>query len=202
MRRAGSATLVVALVPGTARAHAFGSYDSAYQNFLEGAAVFLASPGLLLPVLSVALVLGLWRAEGLLAAWGPILAATLLGQGLALVAGPWVASVPLALGVVVAVLGALVPLKRIATALPVLASLVALAVSAGALEGHGWGEVALATRLGILFGLHFVLAAAAAIVRISRDTFPHHTTDILWRVVSSWLAAILVLYLAFTLRGG
>jgi len=201
MRRAVPA-LALALVPGAASAHAFGNYDSAYQNVLEGAGVFLVAPGLLLPVLSVALVLGLWRTEGLLAAWLPILGATLLGQALALVVGPWVALTPLAFGLVVAVLGALVPLGRIGAALPWLGSLVALAVSVAALEGHVWSDVAFATRLGLLFGFNFVLAAGAGIVRISRDRFPHRATDILWRVVSSWLGAILVLYLAFALRLG
>lgn len=199
MRRAVSLAFAAALVPGVARAHAFGSYDSAYQNFLEGAAVFMAAPGLVLPVLAVAVALALWQREGLLQAWGLGLVATILGQGLALLAGPWIAMVPLGLGLVVAVLAALVPLARLGPAMPVLAGLTLLAVTVTSLEGHGWGEVALATRVGLLFATHLVLAAAAGAVRFTRDKVPHRATDILWRVVASWLAAILVLYVAFTL---
>lgn len=200
MRRSASLALAAAVAPGVAEAHAFGSYDSAYQNFLEGAAVFLTAPRLVLPVLAVAVALALWQRDGLLKAWGLVLAATLLGQGLALVTGPWIAMVPLGLGLAVAALAALVPLARLGPAVPALAGMTLLAVTLASLEGHGWGEVALATRVGLLFATHLALAAAAGAVRVSRDRFPHRATDILWRVFASWLAAILVLYLAFALR--
>jgi hypothetical protein len=193
--------LALALGPQAVLAHAFGVYDSAYNNFLEGAAVFLASPGLLVPVLVLAIALGLWRAEGLLAAWPHMFAGSVTGLALAPFAGPWVATTPLALGIVVAGLAALVPLARIAPALPWLAALVGLAVGLAALEGHGYDEVAMATRAGLLFAVQFALAAGAGLVRLSRDRFAFHATDILWRVAASWGAAILVLYLAFALKG-
>lgn len=196
-----AAPFALLLAPGAARAHAFGVYDSAYNAFLEGVGVFLASPGLLLPILALAVALGLWRAEGLLAVWAPVLLATLAGIALAPFVGPWAGLPPLALGLVVAALAALVPLERLAPAIPMFAVLTSLAAMVAALEGHGWGEVSLATRAGLLFGLHVALAAGAGLVRVTRETFRHRATDILWRVVASWLAAILVLYLAFALRG-
>lgn len=195
-----AAPVALMLAPDPARAHAFGVYDSAYNAFIEGAGVFLASPGLLLPILALAVALGLWREEGLLAVWVPVLLATLAGIALAPYAGPWAALPPLAFGLVVAALAALVPPNRFAPARPVLAVLTALAAMVAALEGHGWSEVAPATRAGLLFGLHAALAAGAGLVRITRTAFPHRATDILWRVVASWLAAILLLFVAFTLR--
>lgn len=201
MRLAPGIALALGLAPGAARAHAFDLSSSGYANFLDGAGVVLGSPGLLLPLLALAVALGLWRSEGLLTAWPWVLGATLSAQPLALLAGPWAALVPLALGLVNAALAALVPLGRIAPALVPLSVLTALAAMVSALEGHGWAEVPWSTRAGLLFGLHFALAATAGLVRLARDHIRHRATDIAWRVAASWLAAILVLYLAFLLRG-
>jgi len=202
MRRAGALCLAGALVvPGAARAHAFATGRDAYGNFLEGAGVALGSPGLLLPVLALAVMLGLWRREGLLKAWPHALAGSLIGLALAPLAGPWVATALLGIGLVLAALAALVPPGRIAPALPWLAALTAAIVLAAALEGHGFAEIPNATRVGLLFGVHFALSAGAGLVRYTRDRIAHPVTDIGWRVAASWLAAILVLYLAFTVAG-
>lgn len=198
MRRWAIGT-ALACAPGTALAHAFGGYDGFYNNFLDGAAVFLASPGLLLPVLALALALTLWRIEGLLAVWGWVAVATLAGVALAPFIGPWVAPLPLVFGLVVALLAALVPLARIAPAMLPLAVLTGLVVMLAALDGHSWSDVALATRAGLLFGFHLSLAAAAGLVRVLRERFDHPATLIGARIVASWIAAILVLYLAFSL---
>ena len=199
--RAAALLLAALLAPGVARAHAFSTGRDAYGGFLEGAAVVLSSPGLLLPLLALALTLTLWHPEGLLKAWPAFLAGSLAGVAAGLVAGPWMALAALGVGLVLAFVAALVPPGRIAPALPLLAGLTGLVVLAAALEGHGWAEVALATRLGILFGAQFALAASAGVVRLALERAPSPATTILWRVTGSWLAAILVLYLALSLRG-
>lgn len=203
MRRgAGALGLGAALAaPGPALAHAFATGRDAYGNFLEGAGVALGSPGLLLPVLALAVALGLWRREGLLGAWPHALAGSLAGLALAPLAGPWIAPAAMGVGLVLAVLAALVPLARLAAALPLLAALTAAIVLAAALEGHGFAEIPQATRAGLLFGVHFALSAGAGLVRFTRERIAHPATDIGWRVAASWLAAILVLYLAFTFSG-
>lgn len=201
-RAAGlAAGLALALVPGSASAHAFSTGRDAYGNFLEGAATALANPVLLLPVLAVSVALALWREEGLLAAWPYALAGSVVGLAAAPFAGPSIAAVAMGFGLVVAVLAALVPLGRIAPALPVLAGLVMAAVFASALQGHSFGEVPMATRVGLLFGGHFALSAGAGVVRLARSRVAHPAMTIFWRVVASWIAAILVLYLAFSFRG-
>jgi hypothetical protein len=198
----GAGTAALALVlPGPASAHAFSTGKDAYGNFLEGAGVILVTPVLLLPLLALAVALGLWRAEGLLAAWPHALAGSLIGVLAAPFAGPWVGLAAMGIGLVVAVFAALVPLARSGNALPWLAALTGVAVLAASLEGHSYAEISNATRAGLMFGAHFALAAAAGLVRLTRDHVRHPATTILWRVVASWIAAIVVLYLAFSLRG-
>ncbi len=101
----------------------------------------------------------------------------------------------------VAVCAALVPLGRIAAAVPWLAGLVGFATVAAALEGHRFAEVSLAARAGLLLAIHGSLAGGAVLLRLSLAAMPHPATAMLWRVAASWIAAILVLYLAFGLRG-
>jgi len=201
MRRAAAVVLIAAAAPGTAHAHAFATGRDAYGNFLEGAGVALGSPGLLLPVLSISVALGLWQREGLLKAWPHALAGSLLGLAVAPLTGPWIALTAMGLGLLLAVLAALVPLARVSAALPWLAALAMAATLAAALEGHTFGEIPQATRVGLLFGAHFGLAAGAGLVRLVRDRLDYPATIIGWRVMASWLAAILVLYLAFSVAG-
>lgn len=188
---------LLSLAPGAASAHAFSTGRDAYGRFLEGAGTVLGGPGLLLPVLALALMVALWREEGLLDAWPLALAGSLAGLAAAPFVGPWVGFSALGIGIVIAVLAALAPLGRLSAAIPWLGALVLFAVLASALEGHPFAEVTLATRIGALFGAHFALAAFAGLVRVVRDAFRYPWVTILWRVIASWIAAILVLYFAF-----
>lgn len=193
--------LLVALVPNAAQAHAFSTGKDTYGAFLEGAGVVLAAPGLILPVVALGLALALWQTEGLLRAWLPFLGPAVIGIVLAPLAGAWAATLPIAIGLVVAVLAALVPLGRIGPALPVLAALTGGAFALAALEGHGWGEVTMAIRTGVLFAANVALATVAGLVRISLERIPHPATRIGWRIAASWVAAILLLSLAFLIAG-
>lgn len=189
-----------ALAPAAALAHAFGVYDSVYNNFLEGAAVFLSAPGLLLPVLALAVALALWRREGLLEVWGAVAVATVLGIAISPFSPPWVAMLPMGLGLVMALLTALVRLERISAAMLPLAVLTAGAVMLAVLEGHAWSEVPTATKVGLLFGFHLILSVSAGLVRLVSARIDHPAATIGVRILASWIAAILVLYLAFVLN--
>ncbi|TYB81634.1 hypothetical protein [Maritimibacter fusiformis] len=199
MRRAALA-LAAGAVPTAAWAHAFSTGKDAYGAFLEGAGVILAAPGLILPVAALGIALALWRSEGLLAAWLPFLAGGMAGVALAPFAGSWAGLAVIGTGLVVAVIAALVPPARIGPAMPGLAGLTGGAVALAALEGHGWGEVALATRVGILFAANIALATVAGAARVSLERIVHPATRIAWRIAASWVAAILVLSLAFLMR--
>lgn len=200
MRRAGLA-LAVGAAPTAAKAHAFSTGKDAYGAFLEGAGVVLGAPGLILPVAALGIALALWRSEGLLDAWLLFLIGGLAGIALAPFAGAWAALMPIGVGLVVAVIAALVPPQRIGPAMPALAGLTGGAVALAALEGHGWGEVAVATRVGILFAANIGLASVAGAARVSLEGIAHPATRIAWRIAASWVAAILVLSLAFLMRG-
>ena len=199
MIRRGLITALAALLPGAAFAHAFDTGRDAYGLFLEGAGVILATPALILPLVAMGVALGLWRTEGLLAAWPGFLLGTLAGFALAPVVPPAILLVPLAFGLVIGVLAALLPLERIAAALPILAGLMGLAIVTAALEGHSFTEIGVLIRAGIFFAANLTLAIAAGVIRWVTERWPGEVTRIGGRVAASWLAAILVLYLAFSL---
>jgi hypothetical protein len=197
--RHGLITALAALIPGAAFAHAFDTGRDAYGLFLEGAEVILTTPALVLPLVATGVALGLWRTEGLLAAWPGFLIGALAGFALAPFAPSSIALVPLAFGLVIGVLAALLPLERIAAALPILAGLMGLAVVTAALEGHGFAEIGLLIRTGIFFAANMTLAVAAGVIRWVSERWPGEVTRIGGRIAASWVAAILVLYLAFSL---
>ncbi|MBV7409719.1 hypothetical protein [Maritimibacter sp. DP1N21-5] len=188
-----------ALLPGAAFAHAFDTGRDAYGLFLEGTGVILATPALLLPLAALGVALALWKSEGMLAAWPALLIGMLAGFALAPLVPPTAALVPLAFGLVIGVLSALFPLERIAPAIPILAGLMGLAVIAAALEGHGFGEIGVLIRAGIFFAANAVVAVVAGAVRWITEHWPGEVTRIGGRIAASWLAAILVLYLAFAM---
>lgn len=195
-------TLVFAALPGSASAHAFSTGKDAYGAFLEGAGVILATPSLTLPLFALAVVVVLWRPGGLLRAWPLFILGQLAGLALAPVVGSWAVLMPLSFGVALGLLAAVVPIARIGDAVPVLAGLTGAAVMLAALEGHGWGELGMPIYLGLLFGANLATAAGAGLLHELRMRWPGQVTDIGLRIFGSWVAAILVLYLAFTLTGG
>ena len=201
MRRRLSLLGAAAVLPaGRAHAHAFQSGADSYAQFLEGAGVVLRYPETLLPVLALGILLSLWDREGMVRAWPAFLAGQLGGLALAAVVGAWIASVNLAAGLVVATLGALLPRHVRAEALAA-GLIIGLLVIAASLEGHGFLELPLFIHLGILFAANLAVACTAGAARFAMEQIEAAWMHILWRVAASWLAAILALFLAFTLRG-
>ncbi|MAM60159.1 hypothetical protein [Maritimibacter sp. UBA3975] len=193
--------LLAALVPGAAHAHAFSTGRDAYGAFLEGAGVILATPGLILPLAALAVTLALWKADGMMAAWPAFLIGQVAGMALAPLVGPWIALVPLAFGLVLGGLAAVAPLGRLGPALPVLAGLMGGVVMAASLEGHTVTEIGVAIRLGLFVAANIATAAIAGLARSMLERWDGEVTRIGWRVAASWIAAILVLYLAFAMTG-
>lgn len=56
-------------------------------------------------------------------------------------------------------------------------------------------------RFGLVLGVNVATAAKAGMARNMRERREGDVLRIAWRVAASWLAAILVLYLAFALAG-
>ncbi len=186
---------------GQAAAHAFQGGADGYAQFVEGASVILTYPGILLPILALGVAVSLWDTEGLPRVWPYALAGQVLGIFAASVVGVWVAVAFMGLGVVVAVLAALWPVSNRAV-MTGLAGLTGLGAIAAALEGHGLFELPVMIHLGILFGANLVLAAASGASALAMERVGAEWMRIGWRVVASWIGAILLLFLAFALRSG
>ncbi|MEC7761015.1 MAG: hypothetical protein VX874_03755 [Pseudomonadota bacterium] len=195
------AALTAALIPGAAQAHAFKTGADSYGAFLEGAGVILGYPGLILPLATLAVTLALWKTEGMVAAWPAFLVGQIVGMALAPVVGLWAALLPLAFGLVLGALAAVVTLDRLGQALPILAGLMGAAVMAAALEGHSFTEIGVSIRLGLFVAVNVATAAIAGVVRVILERWGGQVARIGVRVAASWLAAILVLYLAFAVAG-
>ena len=193
--------LLLAVLPGAAQAHAFKTGADSYGAFLEGAGVILAYPGLILPLATLAVALALWKTEGMVAAWPAFLIGQVIGMALAPLVGIWAALIPLAFGLVRGALAAIVSLGRIRGAMPVFAVLMGAAVMAAALEGHGVAEIGIAIRLGLFVAANIATAALAGVLRVILERWDGDIPRIGARVAASWLAAILVLYLAFSVAG-
>jgi len=195
---AGSATLL-ALSPLPAQAHAFKAGAESFAQFVQGTTTVFTYPPILLPLVALGILLTLWDLEGMIRAWPALVAGQLIGIVAAAFAGPWAAYVPLAVGVVAAVLAALQADMKRGIILGI-AFLSGLATMFANLEGHKFFEVPVLIQLGMLFGANFSVAASAGVVRIFFDRINHAWIRIPWRIISSWLAAILVLYLTFALQ--
>lgn len=200
MFRRPTLTLAACLSAGRAKAHSFEGGSGFYDQFVDGTLVVLAYPPTLLPLLALGLLVTLWQTEGLLRAWPVLLAGQALGIPLAAAVGPWVGPVLMAGGLLVAGLAALLPRHAVlevqVAALGI--GLLALSVS---LEGHGFLELPLSIHAGILFAANLAVAVAAGVARVLIEATPADWPRILCRVLASWIAAVLVLNLAFVLAG-
>ncbi len=190
--------LAVGLCATQAEAHAFqsGAADY-YAQFVEGAGVILGNPETLLPLLSLGILLSLWQREGLLKAWPAFLVGQLAGIPIAAVVGTWVISAVLLAGLLAAVLSALLQRHGRAEALAISLGLGLLATAAS-LEGHGLFELPVFIYAGVVFAVNLVTACAAGIVRLGMEQVEASWMRILWRIAGSWIAAILMLLIAFT----
>ena len=178
-----------------ADAHSFQVGLDGYERFIEGAGAVLTYPDTLMLLGALGVLLGLWQKDGMVRAWPSFLAGQAVGIPTAVAVGLWAHNVLLLLGIVIAGLAALLPrhCKLEALGFAFLAGLVAMTEN---LEGHGFLELPLLIHFGMLLGVNLVTALAATAVRMSFEQTDAMWLRILWRVLCSWITAILVLYLA------
>lgn len=196
--RGRAAALAAAALPAPAFAHSFEAGAGLYDQFVEGTAVPLSDPALLLCLLPLGLLAGLWRADGMVAIWPALLTGQVAGVLLAPFVAPWIATVAVALGAASAVLAALKPglPRAVPTALALATGLVASMLS---FEGHGLGELPVMIHAGLLFGAVLAVAIPAGLVSATTERWPADWLRIGWRVVSSWSGAVALMFLAFQL---
>lgn len=199
-RGACVAALALPCLAVEASAHAFQDGVVFYDQFLEGAGVVIGYPGILLPLLSLGLLVSLWDPDGMLRVWPVFAAGQIAGIPAAALAGPGVADLCLALGILTAGLAARLGRHGRAEVmgLAALSGALALAVS---LEGHGLFELSVFIHLGLLLGVNLVVAVSAGLTRTVLDLVERPWMRIGWRVAASWLAAVQILLLAFAVAG-
>ncbi|MEJ1992649.1 MAG: hypothetical protein P8X50_13395 [Maritimibacter sp.] len=198
-RRAALFAAGLAVLPGIAEAHAFTGGLPFDLAFLTGVLAVVASPWIILPILALGIGPGIWSD----ARQRPLWLVFLIGMLAALVvapylAGPWADILPLFLGILVAIHAALFNLNWAAAVPKLLGLAMGFTVSLAGFYGYQYLEVQIATQIGYLIAAMAVLIIPGEIVRTTRHVFPGPVVPIIWRIVSSWVAAICVLYLAFT----
>ena len=201
--RLAAPLLAVPFLLGTtasAWAHAFQSGADFYEQFQEGGSVILTYPSVLLPLVAAGFLAGLWHTDGMARTFPAFLGGVLLGIPLASFVGPVVGVLLIVLGMATASLAALLtrhhPIECLT--LGFATGLLAIMVS---LEGHGLFELPFFIHLGIVLLSIVVFVASANLARLSIDRFQHPFVAIGFRVAASWIAAVLLLILAFQFRG-
>ncbi len=192
-----SAALAIILFAGPAQAHTFLPEGGFYDRFIEGNLVVLAYPATLLPLIALGLMASLWDPEGLLRVWPSLLLGQLVGIGLATMVGSAIVIGLLSAGAVVAIFAALLNAHKDIEVHLAAFAIGTLAV-ATSLEGHGFFELPVAIYIGILFATNLTVAVSSALPRVTMERNDAAWLRIFWRVVASWIGAILILYLAFT----
>jgi hypothetical protein len=189
------------VLPDPVSAHAFQAGQEGYALFVQGA----AQPWLALPtalaLIGTGLMVSIWREEGMLAAWPVIGICAFLGFGLGPLVPPvgTLALAALALGI--GGLGILAPqLPR--SGVLTMAGAAMLLSARYLMEDHPLGDLPLPFLFGMALGALAAIAAPAGLVQASRSMVSAPWLLIFWRALASWVAAIAVLMIAFTLRGG
>ena len=107
----------------------------------------------------------------------------------------------LAFGIVMGALAALLP-KHNPNAVLAFAAFSGVLSLAASLEGHGLFELPIFIYVGILFGTNIAVAITAGAARYAMERYTAEWMRIVWRVAASWIAAMLMLILAFTISAG
>lgn len=196
----GLVALIFAVTTGGVQAHAFRSGSDAYAQFLEGTSVILFYPESLLPLVAAGILVGLWHKDGMGWSWPAFAVGLLIGLPLSVLVGPWVKILLMVLGVLTGALAALLPRHNKPEALAI-AFATGLFVMLVSLEGHGLFELPLFIYVGILFMANLAFIIPANVTRMSLERFTFDALPIIFRVAASWIATILILLLAFEMRG-
>ncbi|MBN2907407.1 MAG: hypothetical protein JXJ18_11920 [Rhodobacteraceae bacterium] len=197
MRRA-AALIALMAAPGMARAHAFSAGSESYGAFLEGAAVPLNDPDILICLAATGIALGIWRARGLPQVWPGLIVGLVTGLVLAPLAPVWIGLAALGIGLLAAVAG-MAALRWPHGVILALTTGAGALAGLASLQGHDWGELPLAIYLGVFFGAHLALVLPAGLIEASRQRIARDWVMIGWRVLAAWTGAVAMLLGALSL---
>ena len=181
---------------GPALAHGFPPKVPFHDRVFDGIEEVLFSPATLLPLIALGLLIGLYGRRVLAQLWAVLIFSQILGLALAATTADWILPPLLGAGGLIASLAALLPSHSVREVQLATAATCALAVAA-ALDGHGPFDTPFASLLGILVAVNLTIGAAAVLPLGTMAISSAAWLRILWRVAASWIAAALILYLAF-----
>lgn len=186
-------------VPQAASAHSFKAGAGYYESFIEGTTVVLFWPPTLAAIISIGMLISLWRTQGLVDVWLFLIIGHILGFFLSALPLEGVATFTYGIALVTAIFAASGVISNNST-IRVITALSGLVVMSAALEGHPLGSLPVAIYAGLFFAANLGVAISAGIVSITLEKFTANWMKIGWRVVASWIAAIIILQLAFEMR--
>lgn len=186
-------------VADTASAHAFKAGAGHYEAFIEGTSVVLFWPPTLAAMLTLGILVSLWRAEGMVAIWPYMIIGQLIGFGLSSFNLEGTATLPYFLGLLTAIF-AIFALTTNKSLIAIIAAFSGLSVIMSALEGHPIGSLSLAIYLGIFVAANLGVAVSAGLVAMSIAKIKSSWAVLGWKIIASWLAAMIILQLAFAFR--
>ena len=183
-------------MPHAAWAHAFDGDAVGYIAFLDGNAAIFSDIGIVLLLVGLALIIG--RANRFSAVTG--FAALLIGAAVGLAAsfglGGSAAIVSLAGAVAIGIWGAWSP-DAGRNVIIALCLVTGILTSIGAYAGHGNDAIHPLTHVGSFFAAWLLAATASGMVKTAADRIALPWLPIAMRALSSWVAAIAVMVLAF-----
>ncbi len=186
------------LLPIAAQAHNF-SKGTFVPSVIDGIGASLNDPFTLLTLVPVGLMASMWDKEGMLRIWPALIAGMVIAVPCAAFSFPGIAIPALLVGATCALL-AIISGRYPPALVMGLAALAGFLAIMATLEGHGFFTLPISIYIGILIGANFVVAAAAGVVRFWFDKVAAPWARLPVRILSSWTAAVTLMYLAFQLR--
>lgn len=196
VKRFGLAASAAIASPSLAYAHSFESGADIYASFLAGIWAVYADIGIVLLILAAGLLLALDRNADKTAAFAALLIGAVIGCFLTVPLNFNPSWVLLLSATLVACLAGLRP------AWPLTALLVAQAWAGGVgawavFAGHEDVVAPIAVYAGTLFALYIGVATIGGIVKTALEKVPQGWVEVAFRALSSWVAAIAIMTLAF-----
>jgi len=188
------------LIPQTAFAHAFMAGTGFYEAFIEGTTVVLFWPPTLAVLISIGILISLWRTQGLVEVWLLFIAGLALGIALSFIPFEGLANYTYGVALVTAIFAAFGVISK-KSVIGLITFVSGLFIMSAALEGHPLGSLKIAIYAGLFFAANLGIAMSAGVVSITLEKFSANWVRIAWKVVASWLVAIIILQLAFEMRG-
>lgn len=192
-------TAVFVLAATLARAHSFEAGAEGYAAFSNGASAVITDLAVVLLLLAAGIALGLSKLFDPASGFIAIICGAIAGIALSFSLATGGAIIGLTAAIVAGLWGAIAPDLR-TTLIAALAAAVGVAAGLAIYAGHGSEEIPLLAYIGSVVLIWLLTAICAGITKVIIETVGRLWVSIAFRAASSWVVAIAVMTLAFTLR--